>query len=413
MLKQTVILVGGMGTRLGALTASTPKPLLLIDDKPFLDHLIQEVSRFGFQRVTLLAGNLGYKFRDAYDNRSLHGLKIDVLLEDRPMGTGGAIRLAAEKNRLDSEFLLLNGDSWIDADLTSFSRHWDRCRSNLPTTQVLLLLRDVEDASRFGSVEVSEGLVTEFREKNASVPPGPGCINAGVYVMDRVTARQISTTGPVSLEREVLPALVKEGRVAAMKADPRSYFIDIGLPETLEQSRTQLALRRMRPAIFFDRDGTLNEDHGYTHKCEDLSWLPGAREAIKLANDSGYFAFVVTNQSGIARGYYDEADVANFHGAMQADLYEYGAHIDAFRWCPHHQEGIVMQYRTHCNCRKPAPGLIEELSRNWPIDMTRSVMVGNSDSDVAAASAAGITGVKCGQGSLVDVLRPYLISGTL
>jgi len=149
-----------------------------------------------------------------------------------------------------------------------------------------------------------------------------------------------------------------------------------------------------RPAAFLDRDGVLNVDHGYVFRTDDLEWIAGAQTAVRLLNDAGYLVIVVTNQSGIARGYYDEAAMHKFHAYMQEVLRAQNAHIDAFYYCPHHPGGTVKKFAISCKCRKPAPGLLEQAAREWPIDLNRSFFIGDKDGDMAAAAAFGICGIK-------------------
>ena len=138
-----------------------------------------------------------------------------------------------------------------------------------------------------------------------------------------------------------------------------------------------------RPAAFLDRDGVLNVDHGYAHRPDQLEWIAGAPEAVRLLNEAGYTVIVITNQSGVARGYYDEAAVRQFHAHMQDALRAQGAHIDAFYYCPHHPQGIVKQFAVQCRCRKPKPGMLEQAAREWPIDLGRSFLIGDKDDDMA------------------------------
>jgi D-glycero-D-manno-heptose 1,7-bisphosphate phosphatase len=147
-----------------------------------------------------------------------------------------------------------------------------------------------------------------------------------------------------------------------------------------------------RPAVFFDRDGVLNHDKGYVHKPEDFHWRDGAREAIRLCNERGAFAFVVTNQAGVARGFYDEAAVQALHRWIDEDLASDGIHIDAYEYCPDHPEGTVAAYAKASHRRKPNPGMIQDLFGKWACDARRSFLIGDQDSDVAAAAAAGIPG---------------------
>ena len=145
-----------------------------------------------------------------------------------------------------------------------------------------------------------------------------------------------------------------------------------------------------RPCAFLDRDGTLNVDTGYTHRPEDLAWMDGAREAVRLLNDRGWLVVVVTNQSGVARGYFDEAAVVRFHAAMRASLAEVGARIDAFYFCPHHIDGVVPGYCGDHPDRKPNPGMLLRAMAEWDVDPARSFMIGDKADDVAAGDAAGV-----------------------
>jgi D-glycero-D-manno-heptose 1,7-bisphosphate phosphatase len=165
--------------------------------------------------------------------------------------------------------------------------------------------------------------------------------------------------------------------------------------------------RPRQPAAFLDRDGVLNVDRGYTHRPDDLEMIPGAAEAVRLLNEAGYYVFVVTNQSGVARGFYPEAAIDQVHKHMQGILKKEGAHIDAFYYCPHHPDGTVKEFAISCRCRKPGPGMLEQAAHDWPIERSRSFLIGDKDHDLAAAQAFHIRGIKfdARTGSLVDMVR--------
>jgi D-glycero-D-manno-heptose 1,7-bisphosphate phosphatase len=168
--------------------------------------------------------------------------------------------------------------------------------------------------------------------------------------------------------------------------------------------------RVTRPAAFLDRDGVLNVDRGYTFRPEDLVLIPTAAAAVRLLNEAGYYVLVVTNQAGVARGFYDEAAVNLFNAHMQNILQSEGARIDAFYYCPHHPDGTVKELAIQCRCRKPQPGMLEQAARDWPIDRDRSFLIGDKDHDVAAAQAFHIRGIKfdAQAGTLLNLVRNQL-----
>ena len=146
----------------------------------------------------------------------------------------------------------------------------------------------------------------------------------------------------------------------------------------------------MNAAIFFDRDGVLNEEVGYLWQIEKFAWIDGARDAIKFCNERGFLVVVVTNQGGIARGLYTHAEVYALHDFMQKSLAQVGAHIDAFYFCPHHPEGVVPEFSIICDCRKPKPGLILRACAELDIDPKRSILIGDAQRDIDSARAAGL-----------------------
>ena len=161
----------------------------------------------------------------------------------------------------------------------------------------------------------------------------------------------------------------------------------------------------MNKAVFFDRDGTLNEEVHYLHKIEDFKWIEGAIDAIKYCNDNGYLAIVITNQSGVARGYYPESDIMKLYNWMNNDLAKYGAHLDGIYYCPHYPTGKVKEYAIDCDCRKPKPGMLFKAQKDHNIDLKSSYLIGDGVRDVECAEAAGVKGIRYAGGNLLEFLK--------
>lgn len=160
----------------------------------------------------------------------------------------------------------------------------------------------------------------------------------------------------------------------------------------------------MNKAVFFDRDGTLNEEVHYLHRIEDFKWIEGAIDAIKFCNDNGYLAIVITNQSGVARGYYPESDIMKLYDWMNEDLKKHGAHLDGIYYCPHLPDGTIPKYAIECECRKPKPGLLYKAQQEHNIDLIVSFLIGDGARDVECAEAVGVKGILYQGGNLCDTL---------
>lgn len=292
-----MILVGGLGTRLGALTGGLPKPLTAVGDRPFLAWLLWHARRFGFRKVLLLAGHRSAAIEAfAADPAWTHGLEVSVCIEPEPLGTGGALRHALD--RLEPRFLFLNGDSLFDFNWLDL---WTLFRVH-PRSAVAMALRREADASRFGVTTLAGERVTGFAERGDA---SGGAINGGVYLVDRELAAAMPDR--CSFERDVLPRLAAEGRVVGRMQ--QGFFLDIGVPEALGAAQSLVPASLRRGAVVF------------TEPPAEGPGRPGwsaAVAAVKAANDRNRFALLAA----------DPAPGPREFERLQAALRAEGAHLD-------------------------------------------------------------------------------------
>ncbi|HVY17340.1 MAG TPA: HAD-IIIA family hydrolase [Rhodopila sp.] len=421
-IRQCAILAGGLGSRLGALTAATPKPLLPCGDRPFLAWLMREFVRFGVEEFLLLTGHLSETVEQAVDGLRAglpRSARIVLSAEPAPAGTAGALFHA--RNRLEERFLLANGDTVFDANL---GRLLADAAADAPPVAGRLLLRPPPAGKRFSTVRLDGDRIAGFDIADGGpiqatgdhpthaasggstthAAPGDHPIHAGISVFNRSLLAGAPPSG--SLERDVFPRLAAAGRLRGTVAG--GYFRDIGIPSDYALAQAEIPRLLRRPAVFFDRDGVLNVDHGYVGTRDRFTWTDGAIDALRLAADAGWHVFVVTNQSGVARGYYTEDDVRALLAWMADEVRLAGGTIDDARFCPYHPEAKVDAYRQAHAWRKPEPGMLLDLMDAWEVDADRSIMIGDQQTDMDAAKAAGIAGYLFPGGNLTEFLRPLL-----
>lgn len=213
------VLAGGLGTRLGPLTSRTPKPMLPVAGRPFIEHVLRYLKKEGIARVILSVGHLGEIISGHLGDGSRFGLGIEYAVESSPAGTGGALVLA--RDLLPGRFVVVNGDTIFNASLETLTAVHEKHGA-----AATLALLEVPDVSRFGAVKLNGGLIGGFAEKGRG---GPGLINAGVYLLEKNVIGRIPAP-PSSLERDLFPALAAEGALAGSVSD--GFFLDMGTPES-------------------------------------------------------------------------------------------------------------------------------------------------------------------------------------
>ena len=374
-----IVLAGGLGTRLKSIVSDVPKPMADIDGTPFLELLLENLAQQGAKQFILCVSHLREVIIQHFGNH-YKDIPIQYSIEEEALGTGGAIRQAFDQYTLE-DALVVNGDTFVKAD---YARFVHECSGN----PLAVMLKAVDDANRYGCVETEDSSIVSFHEKRPDKTPG--LINAGVYLIHADLVRTFARK-KFSFEKDFLETRIASIKPAFFMAE--DYFIDIGIPESYMQACRELkqiiGKSACNKALFLDRDGVINVDKHYVHKIEDCEFIDGIFDLCRRAKDKGYKLIVVTNQAGIAKGYFTENDFHTFMEYVRSEFIRQGCPLDDVFYCPYHKDGIG-KYKMDSFDRKPNPGMILKAAKKHNIDLKQSILIGDKKSDIEAGKKSGI-----------------------
>ena len=376
---ECVVLAGGKGTRLRSVVSDLPKCMAPVAGRPFLAWLLDDLREAGFDHIIL---SLGYRHEavEAWVATRPDRDSITCVVEEEPLGTGGGVRLALCQAREDAVFIL-NGDTFFGVDYPAMQAFHRQSGA-----QATLALKPLRDFDRYGEVTLDgEGRITAFREKR---PCAEGLINGGVYLLQRDALAKMPER--FSLEKDYFEPQAESAGLAGFRSE--GYFIDIGIPADYARAQRDFADGAYRSypydALLLDRDGVINvlRPNDYVKNIAEFVFCYGALEALRRLNPCFRRIVIVTNQRGVGRGLMTEADLAEIHDWMLARIREAGGRIDRLYVCTAVDPADPR--------RKPNPGMAREVRADFPdIDFARSILVGDSASDLEFARRAGISAV--------------------
>lgn len=405
-----VILAGGKGTR--SANPSIAKICQTINGKSLLEYHYQLLANSRIQSVQVVTGHLADQVQ-TLANIISSDKDVEIIQEDEQRGTVSAVQLAAQMSNSD-RFLILLGDILCSFDVDKFIENWKASQKTVAVVAHPSLHpqdSDVAYPSHEGNVIV--------RSKGESKVGIPNMSSAGIFAMTREAISKYSSLQDIG--SDVLSKASLDDDLFCWVDS--HYFKDLGTPDRLnsglEDVESGVFSRRgnlePRPAVFLDRDGVLNPESPEIYLPEDFELLPDVAEQLALLNSSGIPVFIITNQPGIAKGFMSFETHQSIQAALDAQLSQQHAFCDEYMFCPHHPDsgfdGEVSSLKTVCTCRKPANGMILDIGHRHGIDLSKSVMVGDTWRDMEAAATSGMNFHHVSQGNC-QISSVHLCFGT-
>lgn len=368
--RQAVILAGGFGTRLSHVVSDVPKPMAPIKNIPFLDFIIKQLQRHGFDNFVFLTGYKAEIIEDYFKN-----LPDTIFIkEETALGTGGAILNAF--NSLNDEFFVINGDTFFDIDFSLL----EDFGKDKPCT---IALRYTNNIQRYGFVEIDDTFKAISFVEKGNLPENriDGFINGGIYFMKKSVLEHFikNFSGQfISLETEIFPQFLKNNELFGLPLG--GCFIDIGIPEDYQKAQDLIPEwleKESKPALFIDKDGTLIVNTEYPHG-RSFEIIESTIDIVKKYSEQNYHIIMVTNQAGIAKNKFNFAEMNEGFEGIKEFYTSKGVKFDDIEFCPYHKDGVIKEYSYASLLRKPNPGMILKACEKLKIDLKHSLMVGDN-----------------------------------
>jgi D,D-heptose 1,7-bisphosphate phosphatase len=383
-----VILVGGRGNRIIKYTKTLPKPLIKINNRNFLTYIINHYSKYCFENIYLLAGYKGSLIKSAFHNKIFNSIKIKCLVEKKRLGTAGA--LSQLKDKIKNDFVLMNGDSFADVDLSILFKK--KLEKKFIIKMFLIKNKNYKSNNKLSNLSIKKNII--FTNGNY--------MNSGIYFIRNLFLKNIEKKN-ISLEDQILPELIRQNKVKGKII--KSEFIDIGTYKNLDYAKKKFFKKFIKPAAFLDRDGVINYDFGYVHSFRNFKLRNYVIKSIKYLNKKNYNIFIVTNQSGIARGYYTENDFLLFSKEIKKLFFRYGCFINDLKYSPYLKGVKIKKYNKNSSLRKPGNKMIKDLLTRWPVNFKKSFMIGDQPKDELCAVKSNLYFEFCNKNLLSQIKR--------
>jgi D-glycero-D-manno-heptose 1,7-bisphosphate phosphatase len=387
-------MAGGKGTRIASIADDIPKPMIPVNGRPVLERQIECLRKNNISEIIIAAGHLADVIKNYFSDGKKFNCRISYYTEDQPLGSAGA--LYKIRDELGDDFLLVNGDIIFDIDFARFIAFYRERNADAA-------LAVHPNSHPFDSTLLEtgpDGRVVSWPGKETPPRYYRNQVNAGIHILSKKLLEGAPPVqGKIDLDHDIFRPNIASRRIYAYRTP--EYIKDMGTPERYRQVEKDIKagvvqkknLTNKQRAVFIDRDGTITSLDGFVTRPEQLELICGAAGAIKMINESGLLAVVITNQPVIARGECTIEQLDEIHRKLETCLGAEGAYVDDIFYCPHHPDkgfaGERPEYKIECECRKPKPGMILAAAKKYNIDLSRSYMIGDSTKDARAGIAAG------------------------
>jgi len=400
--RQAVILAGGKGTRLASRWPLLPKPLVPVAGVSLIERQVLSLKSHGFEEILVLVNHRSELVRDFCLKNNNWGISIKCVDDgEKRQGTAGAVLNVFDM--LDSEFLVVYGDTVFEIDLTRLIEFFAVRREAVGV--IFVHPNDHPQDSDVVELDGQSRVLGFHPYPRKAGEIVPNMVSAALYVLTRAALGPfLKLNGELDFGKHLFPSML-ENNQKIFGYLSSEYIKDAGTPERLDKVERDLlsgyvrraSLRVPQKAVFVDRDGTLNHDVGYISKVDQLTLIPGVGEAVQRLNRHEWRVVVVTNQPVLARGECDEVTLKRIHWKLETEIGLSGAFFDRVYYCPHHPDagfpGEVAALKYRCDCRKPEPGLLRRAELDLNLDLFESWLIGDSDADIGAAQNAGVTSI--------------------
>lgn len=371
-----IILAGGRGTRLKKYTKNKPKPLIKIGQSSILEKIINNLSKYQFRKIFIITGYKSDQIFRKFHNKYINFNRVVCLKEKDVMGTGGYIQKNIKK--FTSNFFVVNADSFCDFNFIEFAKIKLRsCLGKIVLTKSI----NYKKNKKLNNLAINKNKIIIETKINK-------LMNAGIYFLNKKCFIRKFTKNFISLETDIILPLITKKKILGYLSN--NFFLDIGTPAKYKKAQSEFKKNLTKPAIFLDRDGTINENYGYVHDFKKFKLKKNILKTLKYLSDKKIYIFIVTNQAGIAKKKFTLENFNKFQIQFKKFFSRYNIYFDYVAFCPFHENALDLKYRKKSNYRKPGNLMVKNILKQFNVDLKNSIFIGDSKKDFLCAKKSNI-----------------------